>query len=90
VDDLDELAALIGALDIVASVQTATVHLAGALGKPVWVAIPAVAEWRYLERGETMPWYPSARLFRQERTGEWGPVMERIGRELPLFARGRF
>ena len=90
VDDLEELAALIGALDMVVSVQTATVHLAGALGKPVWVAIPAVAEWRYLERGETMPWYPSARLFRQERTGEWGPVMERIGRELPLFARGRF
>jgi ADP-heptose:LPS heptosyltransferase len=77
--NLDEMAALIAALDLVISVQTATVHLAGALGKPVWVAIPAVAEWRYLEHGDTLPWYPSARLFRQDRPGEWGPVLDRIG-----------
>lgn len=78
VADLDEMAALIGALDLVVTVCSATVHLAGALGRRAWVLVPAVAEWRYLESGETMPWYPSIRMFRQQNAGEWQPVIEAV------------
>ncbi|MGH8618738.1 MAG: tetratricopeptide repeat protein, partial [Burkholderiales bacterium] len=84
--DLDELAALIGALDLVISVQTAAVHFAGALGRPVWVLVPAVAEWRYGEHGATMPWYPSAELFRQGRDGDWTPVFASVTGRLARFA----
>ena len=85
--DLDELAALIGALDLVISVQTATVHFAGALGLPVWVLVPAVAEWRYLARGTTMPWYPSAELFRRASSdSDWTPVFAFVAARLARFA----
>lgn len=82
IGDYDETAALVAALDKVVSVCTAVVHLAGALGKPVWVMVPAAPEWRYLARGETVPWYPAARLFRQDRLGEWRPLIERVAGEL--------
>ncbi len=81
-DDYDETAALVCALDLVVSVCTAVIHLAGALGKPVWVLVPAVAEWRYLDRGETLPWYPSARLFRQSASGRWSEVIGRVAEQL--------
>ncbi len=77
-DDYDETAALVCALDLVISVCTAIVHLAGALGRPVWVLVPSVAEWRYLDRGETLPWYPSARLFRQTKPGQWQDVIGQL------------
>lgn len=84
IDDYDETAALICALDLVISVCTAVIHLTGALGKPVWVLVPAVAEWRYLDRGEALPWYPSARLYRQTQTGSgWEGVINRVAQELP-------
>ena len=86
VDDIDETAALISTLDLVVSVQTATVHLAGALGRPVWVLVPAVPEWRYLQSGDVMPWYPSARLLRQSQAGEWNPVMAAAAFELKRLA----
>lgn len=82
IDDYDETAALVSALDLVISVQTAIVHLSGALGKPVWVLVPTTAEWRYLAEGDRMPWYPSARLFRQPCPGDWGTVIERVCAEL--------
>jgi hypothetical protein len=74
----DETAALLGALDRTVSVCTALVHLAGALGRPVSVLVPAVPEWRYGARGEGMPWYPSVRLFRQSVPGDWQPVIEAV------------
>lgn len=77
-DDLDRLAALISALDLVVSVDNTTVHLAGALGRPVWVLLSANPEWRYGLSGETMPWYPSAKLFRQGDDRCWEPVMQKI------------
>ena len=83
--DFDELAALVSCLDLVVSVQTAVVHLCGALGRPCWVLVPAVAEWRYLSEGERMPWYPSVRLFRQTQLGDWGPVITRVAAELEGF-----
>ncbi|MDH3240292.1 MAG: hypothetical protein OEO83_06470 [Alphaproteobacteria bacterium] len=76
--DFDETAALIDHMDLVISVDTSIAHLAGAMGKPVWVLLPFVPDWRWLlDRGDS-PWYPSARLFRQDEAGEWGAVMERV------------
>ncbi len=86
-DDYDETAALVCALDLVISVCTAVIHLAGALGKPVWILVPAVAEWRYLDRGEIMPWYPSARLFRQSEPGRWQDVMRQVAEQSEHYAQ---
>ncbi len=80
--DYDETAALVVALDLVVSVCTAVVHLAGALGKPVWVMAPSSPEWRYLQHGEHMPWYPTARVFRQQQAGDWLPVVASVAAEL--------
>lgn len=88
IDDYDETAALVSALDLVISVQTAVVHLSGALGKPAWAMISAVPEWRYMSQGETLPWYPAVRLFRQQDQGNWRPVMEKIALELRRLSRG--
>jgi hypothetical protein len=82
IEDYDETAALVSALDLVISVCTAVAHLGGALGRPVWVLTPAVAEWRYLSRGERLPWYPSVRLFRQTPDSDWSEVIARVALEL--------
>jgi ADP-heptose:LPS heptosyltransferase len=82
IDDFDETAALVTALDGVVSVCTAVVHLAGALGRPAWVMTPRVPEWRYGAQGERMPWYPSVRLVRQVAGGDWTPVVDAIRRNL--------
>ena len=78
IDDYDQTAALADALDRVISVQTAAAHLTGTLGKPAWVLVPAIPEWRYMAQGEIMPWYPSMMLLRQHQRGDWRPVIERI------------
>jgi len=72
--DLDETAAIIASLDLVVTCDTSIAHLAGALGRPVFVALPAAADWRWLARRDDTPWYPTMRLFRQEVAGEWEPV----------------
>lgn len=74
-DDYDETAALVAALDGVVSVCTAVIHLAGALGRPAWVMAPASPEWRYGIAGDRMDWYPSVRVFRQRVPGAWTPVI---------------
>jgi hypothetical protein len=81
-DDLDEYAALISALDLVIAVSSSVIHLAGALGKPVWVLVPHVAEWRYAATGGDMPWYPSARLYRQQSAGDWSIPLAAVRRDL--------
>jgi hypothetical protein len=89
IDDYTETAALVSALDLVVSVQTAVVHLAGACGATAWALIPRAPEWRYMEQGERMPWYPSVTLFRQAAERDWeGPLRsvaqalaERVRRE---------
>jgi tetratricopeptide (TPR) repeat protein len=86
-ESYDETAALVVALDLVVSVCTAVIHLAGALGRPVWVLTPAAPEWRYGAAGATLPWYPSARLFRQVRAFEWGEVVERAALALAEIPR---
>lgn len=87
-DDYDETAALVCALDLVLSVCTAVIHLAGALGRPVWVLVPAIAEWRYLDHGEALPWYPSARLFRQAAPGPWRDLIATVAAECGRYAEG--
>ena len=90
IDDLDETAALIGALDLVITVQTAVAHLSGALGKTAWVMIPAVPEWRYMERGHAMPWYPALRLFRRPGTGRgWQELVLAIATNLEKRVAGQ-
>jgi tetratricopeptide (TPR) repeat protein len=80
--DYDQTAALVCALDLVVSVCTSLVHLGGALGQPVWVLVPVGPEWRYGAAGESMPWYPSVRLFRQAAYREWELPIARVGAEL--------
>lgn len=86
-ESYDETAALVTALELVISVQTALVHLAGALGKSAWVMLPAACEWRYGEDGEAMPWYPGVRLLRQPSAGDWQAVVRRIAQDVALLAR---
>jgi tetratricopeptide (TPR) repeat protein len=82
IDDYDETAALLGALDLVISVCTSVIHLGGALGRPVWVMAPYAPEWRYGIAGESMPWHPSVRLFRQPSFGDWPAVIADVALQL--------
>jgi ADP-heptose:LPS heptosyltransferase len=75
-------------VDLVVSADTASAHLAGALGVPVWVALSTAADWRWLCGREDTPWYPSMRLFRQKRRGEWEDVFERMAEEMQLRVYG--
>jgi len=75
IEDYEETAALVSALDLVISVQTSLIHLAGALNKATWGLISSLPEWRYGMRGDTMPWYPAVKLFRQQSRGDWPSVM---------------
>lgn len=80
--DFAETAALIEALDLVVTIDTGVAHLAGALGKPVWIMLPHVAEWRWLRHRDDSPWYPTARLFRQTSRGDWDGVVARVAAAL--------
>ncbi|MFN9096605.1 MAG: tetratricopeptide repeat protein [Alphaproteobacteria bacterium] len=80
--DFADTAALISALDLVIAVDTSVAHLAGALGKPTWVMLPFAPDFRWLLDREDSPWYPSMRLFRQSRAGDWDGVLARIGEAL--------
>lgn len=80
--DFSDTAALTDLMDLVISVDTSIAHLAGALGKPVWLLLPFNPDWRWLLDREDSPWYPSARLFRQSRSGDWQEVIERVAKGL--------
>jgi tetratricopeptide (TPR) repeat protein len=88
----EETAALMSALDLVVTVDTALAHLAGAMAVPVWIALPRIPDWRWLLNREDSPWYPTMRLFRQECPGDWYEVFARIaealGRAHPRLADG--
>lgn len=79
-----DTAAAMMSLDLVITSDTAIAHLAGALGVPVWVALPLVPDWRWLLDRQDSPWYPTMRLFRQSRQGDWGDVFSRIAGELKV------
>lgn len=81
-----ETAAAIAALDLVVSVDTSVAHLAGALGRPTWILLPQVLDWRWFYAREDTPWYPSARLFRQARPNDWAGVLDRLPGALQRLA----
>jgi hypothetical protein len=83
--DFSDTAALISNLDLVISVDTSVAHLAGALGKPVWVLLTYVPDWRWLLDRDDSPWYPTARLFRQSESRTWGDVIARVRADLLEF-----
>ncbi len=76
--DFADTAALIAEMDLVLSIDTSVAHLAGALGKPVWILLPFVPDFRWMEGREDSPWYPSARLFRQTDIGDWKSVIAQM------------
>lgn len=80
--DFAALAAVVSKLDLVITVDTAVAHLAGTMGKTVWILLSNVVDWRWGLRGSSTEWYPSARLFRQTTPGDWSGVMADVGREL--------
>jgi tetratricopeptide (TPR) repeat protein len=83
--DFADTAALIETLDLVVTVDTSTAHLAGALGKPVWIFSRIDGCWRWLRDRTDSPWYPTVRLFRQKSFGDWGPVIEEVAAALKAF-----
>ena len=87
--DFAETAALIDVLDLVISVDTGVAHLAGAMGKQVWILLPYNSDWRWLLDRSDSPWYPTARLFRQDRTRSWKRVIAEIRGALDDFVKSR-
>lgn len=85
--DFGETAAVIDNLDLVVTVDTAMGHLTGALGKPVWIMLPKASDWRWLLQRSDSPWYPTARLFRQQRPGAWDPVIQDVVAALTEWLR---
>lgn len=86
--DFVETAALISCLDVVVTVCTSVAHLAATLGRPTWIMLPYLADWRWLRDRDDSPWYPSARLFRQDSSCRYEPVVARVRGELAAKAAG--
>jgi len=80
--DFTDTAALLASLDLLISVDTATAHLAGALGKPVWILLTHTPDWRWLLDRADSPWYPSIKLFRQKKWWNWQDVFDDVMHEL--------
>jgi ADP-heptose:LPS heptosyltransferase len=87
VSDFADTASLVANLDLVISVDTSVVHLAGAMGKPVWILSRFDNCWRWLTEREDSPWYPTARLFRQTTSGDWNRVIARVTDALASLER---
>ena len=85
--DLSDTAAVVANLDLVISIDSSMAHLAGALGRPIWLLTPFSPDWRWLLERSGSPWYPTARLFRQPRLGAWAPVVHEVGEALKRLSR---
>lgn len=89
-EDFADMAGAIENLDLVVSVDTAGLHLAGAMGKPIWALLPFAPDWRWMLHRQGSPWYPTMRLFRQKKWGWWEEVFQRVAEELRiLVGKGR-
>jgi ADP-heptose:LPS heptosyltransferase len=86
IDSFADTAAIVSLLDLVISADTSVVHLAGALGRPVWVLLSFAPDWRWLLGRDDSPWYPTARLFRQAAIDDWSSPVERAAAELAALA----
>ena len=80
--DYADTAAVMAELDLIISPCTSPAHLAGALGRPVWIALSYVADWRWMRGTTESPWYPTARLYRQPAPGDWGSVIQAMIKDL--------
>ena len=85
--DFRDAAAALANLDLLISVDTAMIHLAGALARPAWLLLAYVPDWRWMLGRDDTPWYPTMRLFRQQKPGDWAPVIERVAERLPDVRR---
>ena len=88
-DDVLEAARVMRALDLVVTVDSFPAHLAGALGVPVWTLLPHAGDWRWMDGRDDSPWYPTMRLFRQTRPGDWAGVVTRVAGELAMVVAAR-
>ena len=86
ITSFEDSAAILSLVDVLISVDSSPVHLAGALGKPAWVLLPRVPDWRWLLDRTDTPWYPQLRLFRQRTPGDWQPVLAEVAAELARLA----
>lgn len=82
INDFDDTAAILCVLDLLISVDSSPTHLAGALGRPAWVMLPFVPDWRWLMERSDTPWYPNHKLFRQSARGDWASVVEAMATSL--------
>ena len=82
-----DTAAVIKNMDLILCVDTSVAHLAGALGAPVWMLVPLVADWRWMEQQSDSPWYPTMRIFRQTACGDWTTVMDTVINELSTLIK---
>jgi ADP-heptose:LPS heptosyltransferase len=87
--DFADTAALCALCDLVVTVDTSVAHLAGAIGRPVWIMLPFLADWRWLTGRPDSPWYPTARLYRQPAPGDWDGVFARIGHDLDAWLQAQ-
>jgi hypothetical protein len=85
-DDFEDTAAVAALVDVVISVDTSVVHLAGALGRPTWILLPFCPDWRWLLDRDDSPWYPTAQFFRQPTPGDWDSVIARVKDALSEFS----
>jgi hypothetical protein len=86
-NDFADTAAVINELDLVIAVDTATAHLAGAMGKPLWLLLSYIQDWRWMRGRADSPWYPTAMQFRQPEIGDWDAVIARVAQELTAFVK---
>ncbi len=89
ITDFAATARCMAALDLIIAVDTSTAHLAGALGKPVWVLLPLGPDWRWQTARADSPWYPTARLYRQEQYGDWASVLQRVRQDAAALTASR-
>jgi Tfp pilus assembly protein PilF len=88
IKDFSDTASLMAELDLLITVDTSVAHLAGAMGKPVWLLLPFDPDWRWMLGREDTPWYPTMRLFRQPEPRNWQPVIARVAADLQRFIAG--
>jgi len=81
-EDFTDTMALIENLDLIIAVDTAVAHLAGAMGKPIWLVLTFAHHWPWLLNRTDSPWYPSMRIYRQKKKGDWEPVFKQVGKDL--------